>query len=355
MLIVFPVSQLVALDRHHRPDAADCADRHLLFMYMFGGHINMITLMALVALRGLADRRRHRGARNIVRHVQMGKTAYSGMDWTQEIGLPAVLATTLSIVAVFHPDRLHGRHHQQVFPQFGITIIAAVPSLDVRELHAGPILSSVWRDPSIPCPWREGDAGHLLRQDIVARVTGWFDRTTDALSVLHQRPAALVVGAQAQDLAWRWAFSCSAWPWCHAGNRFVPKSGLLGNHAELQYPGGPSLEPPDEEPARSRPSCIRFPVRYTLTHHQHRQRRGQNVRQHLHHPAGGSPKAHAWTDAMSVVLRGLAIILGNTVTTWVCSMPWAGKSDRVFAPGARTTELERLTQRSWTRSGAPAW
>ena len=74
-----------------------------LFMNLFGFTINMITLMALSLCVGLLIDDAIVVRENIVRHVQMGKTAYmAALDGTQEIGL-AVLATTLSIVAVFMP------------------------------------------------------------------------------------------------------------------------------------------------------------------------------------------------------------------------------------------------------------
>jgi HAE1 family hydrophobic/amphiphilic exporter-1 len=72
-----------------------------MFMNMFGFTINMITLMALSLCVGLLIDDAIVVRENIVRHVQMGKNAYdASMEGTQEIGL-AVLATTLSIVAVF--------------------------------------------------------------------------------------------------------------------------------------------------------------------------------------------------------------------------------------------------------------
>ena len=75
-----------------------------LFMYWFGFTINMITLMALSLCVGLLIDDAIVVRENIVRHVQMGKGSFAAaMEGTQEIGL-AVLATTLSIVAVFLPS-----------------------------------------------------------------------------------------------------------------------------------------------------------------------------------------------------------------------------------------------------------
>src|SRR5690606_28859526 len=74
-----------------------------LFMHWLGFSINMVTLMALSLCVGLLIDDAIVVRENIVRHLQMGKTPYAAaMDGTQEIGL-AVLATTLSIVAVFLP------------------------------------------------------------------------------------------------------------------------------------------------------------------------------------------------------------------------------------------------------------
>ncbi|HNI76757.1 MAG TPA: efflux RND transporter permease subunit, partial [Giesbergeria sp.] len=97
-----------------------------LFMHMFGFTINMITLMALSLCVGLLIDDAIVVRENIVRHVQMGKGPYAAaMDGTQEIGL-AVLATTLSIVAVFLPIGFMGGIIGKFFHEFGITIVAAV-------------------------------------------------------------------------------------------------------------------------------------------------------------------------------------------------------------------------------------
>ncbi|HKX88006.1 MAG TPA: efflux RND transporter permease subunit, partial [Sphingopyxis sp.] len=63
---------------------------------------------------------------NIVRHMRMGKTAYqASIDAADEIGL-AVVATTMSIVAVFLPVALMPGISGQFFIQFGLTVVFAV-------------------------------------------------------------------------------------------------------------------------------------------------------------------------------------------------------------------------------------
>ena len=120
-----------------------------LFMNWFGFTINMITLMALSLCVGLLIDDAIVVRENIVRHVQMGKNAYhASLDGTQEIGL-AVLATTLSIVAVFLPIGFMGGIIGKFFHEFGITIVAAVLISMFVSFTLDPMLSSVWHDPSI--------------------------------------------------------------------------------------------------------------------------------------------------------------------------------------------------------------
>jgi len=72
---------------------------------------------------------------NIVRHMRMGKTAYqASIDAADEIGV-AVVATTMSIVAVFLPVGMMPGISGQFFKNFGLTVVAAVlMSLAVARL-----------------------------------------------------------------------------------------------------------------------------------------------------------------------------------------------------------------------------
>ena len=119
-----------------------------LFMYIFGFTINTITLMALSLCVGLLIDDAIVVRENIVRHVQMGKSAHdAALAGTNEIGL-AVLATTLSIVAVFLPIGFMGGIVGKFFHEFGITIVAAVLISMFVSFTLDPMLSSVWHDPA---------------------------------------------------------------------------------------------------------------------------------------------------------------------------------------------------------------
>ena len=126
-----------------------------LFMYVFGFTINNITLMAMSLCVGLLIDDAIVVRENIVRHVQMGKSAHdAALDGTDEIGL-AVLATTLSIVAVFLPIGFMGGIVGKFFHEFGITIVGRGADLDVRQLHARPdAVQRLARPRGRPCACR---------------------------------------------------------------------------------------------------------------------------------------------------------------------------------------------------------
>ncbi|MEY4218852.1 MAG: Multidrug resistance protein MdtC [Pseudomonadota bacterium] len=151
------------------------------FMSMFGFTINMITLMALSLCVGLLIDDAIVVRENIVRHVQMGKNAYNAaMNGTQEIGL-AVLATTLSIVAVFLPIGFMEGIIGKFFHEFGITIVAAVLISMFVSFTLDPMLSSVWHDPSIH-PQGDTQKSASFYNKSVGRVTHWFEVQTDRMA-----------------------------------------------------------------------------------------------------------------------------------------------------------------------------
>src|SRR4029079_7748503 len=118
-----------------------------LFMYMFGFTINVITMMALSLCVGLLIDDAIVVRENIVRHVQMGRSAHdAALAGTEEIGL-AVMATTFSIVAVFLPIGFMGGIVGKFFHEFGITIVAAVLISMFVSFTLDPMLSSIWNDP----------------------------------------------------------------------------------------------------------------------------------------------------------------------------------------------------------------
>jgi HAE1 family hydrophobic/amphiphilic exporter-1 len=236
------------------------------FMYLFGFTINMITLMALTLSVGLLIDDAIVVRENIVRHLQMGKTPYhAAMDGTQEIGL-AVLATTLSIVAVFLPIGFMGGIIGKFFHEFGITMVAAVLISMFVSFTLDPMLSSIWHDPAAEKNGQRGPPRTLYDKSI-GRVTGWFDRRQDDMTEAYQ--GALRWSLQHKLLTLGLALSTfvgSLFVVPLLGTEFVPKADFSETSLSFHTPVGSSLQT-TEAKARQVEAVLReFPeVRYTLT------------------------------------------------------------------------------------------
>jgi HAE1 family hydrophobic/amphiphilic exporter-1 len=105
------------------------------FMSWLGFTLNLITLLGLSLVVGILVDDAIVEVENIVRHIRMGKSPMqAALEAADEIGL-AVVATTLTIVAVFIPVSFMSSVPGQFFRQFGISVaIAVVFSLLVARL-----------------------------------------------------------------------------------------------------------------------------------------------------------------------------------------------------------------------------
>ena len=237
-----------------------------LFMNMFGFTINMITLMALSLCVGLLIDDAIVVRENIVRHVQMGKTAFqASLDGTQEIGL-AVLATTLSIVAVFMPIGFMGGIIGKFFHEFGITIVAAVLISMFVSFTLDPMLSSIWHDPSIDTLGRTG-APRGWYDKSIGRVTGAFDRATHLLVRAYQRILGWSLRHRLTTVALALGiFAGSLLLVPLLGTEFVPKSDFSETSLNFYTPVGSSLEVTEAKARQVDAILHELPeVRYTLS------------------------------------------------------------------------------------------
>ncbi|MGN0935833.1 efflux RND transporter permease subunit [Acinetobacter amyesii] len=122
----------------------------LTFVWIFGFTINMMTLLALSLSIGLLIDDAIVVRENIVRHADMGKDhVTAALDGTKEIGL-AVLATTLTIVAVFLPVAFMGGIIGRFFYQFGVTVSTAVLISMFVSFTLDPMLSAHWAERQDP-------------------------------------------------------------------------------------------------------------------------------------------------------------------------------------------------------------
>ena len=319
-----------------------------LFMNLFGFTINMITLMALSLCVGLLIDDAIVVRENIVRHVQMGKSAYqASLDGTQEIGL-AVFATTMSIVAVFLPIGFMGGIIGKFFHEFGITIVAAVMISMFVSFTLDPMMSSIWHDPSINAHGRAGPPVTLYDKTI-GRVTAWFDRASESMAESYQvilrwslqhklATVLLAVGV----------FITSILMVPLLGTEFVPKADYSETSLNFHTPVGSSLEA-TEAKARQVEAIIReFPeVRYTLTTINTGSAQGK-MYANIYIRLTDRKNRTVDVNAMSVILRDrLRTVAGINVTHVGLLDAVGGNKQILFSiQGADTAELERLTQQA---------
>jgi multidrug efflux pump len=156
--------------------------------YLLGFTINILTLLALVLAIGLVVDDAIVVLENIFRHMQMGKTRrQAAFDGSKEIGF-AVLATTISLVAVFVPLAFLQGNVGRLFNEFGISVAVAVLISGFVALSFTPMLCSRILKPlhGVSNSWatRSFDA-----------FFDWLDRTYDRLLRGMFRHRGLAIGA----------------------------------------------------------------------------------------------------------------------------------------------------------------
>ena len=141
-----------------------------ILMNALGFSLNMLTLMGLSLSIGILIDDAIVVVENIVRHRQKGEDHFTAASkGTSEIFL-AVMATTLSIVAVFVPVAFMGGIIGRFFYQFGMTVAWAVLVSLFVSFTLTPMLSAWWGvNPHIG-----GIHGNVITRTI-ARFNIWFD------------------------------------------------------------------------------------------------------------------------------------------------------------------------------------
>ncbi len=166
-----------------------------IVMYFLNMTLNTLTLMALSLAIGLLIDDAIVVRENIVRHLEHGEDHLTAArNGTSEIGL-AVIATSMSIIAVFVPVAFMKGIIGRFFFQFGLTVAFAVLVSLFVSFTLDPMLSSRWYDPDIE---RKGARNFLQRW--LDGFNAVFERTADRYKQLvgwaldHR---VLVVGAAA--------------------------------------------------------------------------------------------------------------------------------------------------------------
>ncbi len=237
------------------------------FMYVFGFTINSITMMALSLCVGLLIDDAIVVRENIVRHVQMGKSAHqAALEGTQEIGL-AVMATTMSIVAVFLPIGFMGGIVGKFFHEFGLTIVAAVLISMFVSFTLDPMLSSIWHDPQATHRSGTPREATSLYDRTLGRVTAVFERFTVWLGHGYQTILGWSLRHRLSTLAIAVAtFGGSFLLIPVLGAEFVPKADFSETTVNFYTPVGSSIEVTEARAKQVDLALRELPeVKYTVT------------------------------------------------------------------------------------------
>jgi len=146
-------------------------------LYVLGFSINILTLLAFVLAIGLVVDDAIVMLENIYRHLQMGKSRMqAAFDGANEIGF-AILATTISLVAVFVPVGFLTGKVGRLFNEFGISVAVSVLISGFVALTLTPMLCSrVLRAGGHAAEGEDRPAGHVDDAHAAPAGGNWFDR-----------------------------------------------------------------------------------------------------------------------------------------------------------------------------------
>jgi HAE1 family hydrophobic/amphiphilic exporter-1 len=317
-----------------------------LFMYLFGFTINTITLMALSLCVGLLIDDAIVVRENIVRHVQMGQSPHdAALRGTDEIGL-AVLATTMSIVAVFLPIGFMGGIVGKFFHEFGITIVAAVLISMFVSFTLDPMLSSIWHDPAAEHGSHLGDKPVTLYDKTLGRVTALFDRLTHVLSDAYQALLGWSLVHKVKTVAIATAtFALAIALLGLIGKEFVPKADFSETQINFYTPVGSSLDVTEMRAKQIDAALRELPeVRHTVTTINSGFAQGKIYGAIYVRLQDRKDRQRGVADLVTPMRERLARIPGITVTNIGVQDMGGNKSISFSVQGSDLGELERLSR-----------
>ncbi|MCE2679378.1 MAG: efflux RND transporter permease subunit [Burkholderiales bacterium] len=229
-----------------------------LVMFVMGFSINVLTLLAMSICVGLLIDDAIVVRENIVRHISMGKDHKSAaLEGTREIGL-AVLATTLSIVAVFLPVGFMGGIIGRFFHQFGLTVAFAVLLSMFVSFTLDPMLSSIWPDP---------DAHGATGNNPIAKALRQFQRAMESLERTYVRLLGWGLNRPKTVLALALgSFLMSFVLMKYVGSEFVPQPDNGELNVQFYTPVGSSLNLTQRKAEQVEKALREFPeVVFTYT------------------------------------------------------------------------------------------
>jgi HAE1 family hydrophobic/amphiphilic exporter-1 len=146
--------------------------------------LNMLTLMGLSLAIGILIDDAIVVRENITRHAEMGKDHITAArEGTAEIG-SAVIATTLTILAVFIPVAFMGGIVGRFFFPFGIVVAFAVAISLFVSFTLDPMLSAAWPDPEHVQGYQESHHGH---RHAFMKSVDWFNDQVDRTEAFYRK------------------------------------------------------------------------------------------------------------------------------------------------------------------------
>lgn len=208
------------------------------FMHLGGFSINTMSLLGLSLSVGLLIDDAIVVVENIIRHRQMGKDArQAALDGTQEIVLP-VMATTLSVAAVFLPVGMMSGVDGQYFKEFGLTVAFAVLLSLFVLFTLTPMLAALYLPvgkPAMPAflkrPWQRFQAAF-------SALEAWY-RGALRHVLLHERKRVMAAAVA--------LFAMSLFVLAQIGQEFSPSSDQSQFTLRVAAPRGVSVAAADKE------------------------------------------------------------------------------------------------------------
>ncbi|ABD86455.1 efflux RND transporter permease subunit [Rhodopseudomonas palustris] len=188
-------------------------------MDLLGFSLNLVSFLAITLSTGILVDDAIVEIENIVRHIRMGKSPYrAALEAADEIGL-AVIAISLTIIAIFAPASFMSGIAGQFFKQFGITVSVQVFFSLLAARFVTPVLAAYFLKDH---PHVDKPPGLLLRTYI--RLVTW--------SVRHYFITVLIgVGV----------FAASIWSITLLPQGFLPAQDSARSLLALELPPGSQL------------------------------------------------------------------------------------------------------------------
>lgn len=165
-------------------------------MYIAGFSINVLTLLGMVLAIGLVVDDAIVVLENIYTKIERDgmDPIRAGIEGTREIFF-AVIATTITLVAVFLPILFLGGLTGRLFREFGITIAGAVVISSFAALTLTPMLSTRWLKKRARQPWI-----YRVTEPFFAALTSAY--RASLIAFLRVRWLAVVILAATLGAAW---------------------------------------------------------------------------------------------------------------------------------------------------------